>query len=69
MVVLVATVAYFIMAIIALIAYELAGLQYRHPGVGTLITLLAFFFVMAIVVIAHELGALCHRQGLRRQGR
>ena len=56
MVVLVATVAYFIMAIIALIAYELAGSNIVIPGVGTLITLLAFFFVMAIVVIAHELG-------------
>ncbi len=56
MVVLVATVAYFLMAIIALIAYELAGSDIVIPGVGTLTTLAAFFFVLAIVVIAHELG-------------
>jgi regulator of sigma E protease len=56
MVVLVATVAYFLMAIIALIVHELAGSNIVIPGVGTLTTIVAFFFVLAIVVISHELG-------------
>lgn len=56
MVVIVATLAYFLLAIIAVIAGELAGSNVVIPGIGTLTTIVAFFFVLAIVVIAHELG-------------
>jgi regulator of sigma E protease len=56
MVVLVATLAYFLIAIIAIIVCELSGSNIVIPGTGTLTTLVAFFFVLAIVVIAHELG-------------
>ncbi len=56
MVVLVAALAYFLMAFIAVIAGELAGSNIVIPGMGTLTTIAAFFFVLAIVVIAHELG-------------
>ncbi len=56
MVVLVATLAYFLLAIIAVIAGELAGSNAVIPGIGALTTIVAFFFVLAIVVIAHELG-------------
>lgn len=56
MVVLVATLAYFLLAIIAVIAGELAGSNVIIPGIGALTTIVAFFFVLAIVVIAHELG-------------
>ncbi len=56
MVVLVATLAYFLLAIIVVIAGELAGSNVVIPGAGTLSTIVAFFFVLAIVVIAHELG-------------
>ncbi|MDD4924140.1 MAG: RIP metalloprotease RseP [Dehalococcoidales bacterium] len=56
MVVLVAALAYFLMAFIAVIAGELTGSNTVIPGMGTLTTIAAFFFVLAIVVIAHELG-------------
>ena len=56
MVVLVAALAYFLIAIIAIIVCELSGSNIVIPGTGTLTTLVAFFFVLAIVVIAHELG-------------
>ncbi|NLT28784.1 MAG: RIP metalloprotease RseP [Dehalococcoidales bacterium] len=56
MVVIVATLAYFLLAIIAVIAGELAGSNVVIPGIGALTTIVAFFFVLAIVVIAHELG-------------
>ena len=56
MVVIVATLAYFLLAIIAVIAGELAGSNVVIPGSGALTTIVAFFFVLAIVVIAHELG-------------
>jgi regulator of sigma E protease len=56
MVVLVAALGYFLIAIIAIIACELSGSNIVIPGVGTLTTIVAFFFVLAIVVIAHELG-------------
>ena len=56
MVVLVATLAYFLMAIIAIMTRELSGVNIVIPGAGALTTIAAFFFVLAIVVIAHELG-------------
>lgn len=56
MVVIVATLAYFLLAIIAVIAGEFAGSNVVIPGIGALTTIVAFFFVLAIVVIAHELG-------------
>jgi regulator of sigma E protease len=56
MVALLAVLAYFILAVIAVIACELGGKNIAIPGIGTITTLLAFLFVLAVVVIAHELG-------------
>jgi regulator of sigma E protease len=56
MVVLLAVLAYFLIAVIAVIACELGGSNIVIPGTGTLTTIVAFFFVLAVVVIAHELG-------------
>ncbi|MFA5628756.1 MAG: RIP metalloprotease RseP [Dehalococcoidales bacterium] len=55
-VVLVAALAYFAIAIIAIIATELAGYEIVIPGMGLITTVAAFFFVLIIVVLAHELG-------------